>query len=476
MRTLEVLILLLNVVALVALYLPRRAALRGLAYLPAVTVIVMLAHLGVEGYRWQMVPAYLLTAALFLLSLRRMRNRGDVPPARGALAFAAGGLAAVVWVAAAALPIILPVPRLPQPPGPYAVGSVLYHWMDTTRDEVYSTEPDDSREMMVQIWYPADVTADARTVPFLDNFDVALPAFAAFLEVPPFVLEHLQLVDTHSYADVPASGGESSYPVVIYSHGYKSYRTASIAQMEALASSGYIAVAIDHPYSAAFTVFPDGRVALNDPDLLPPDGRMEPGDQEAREGLQGTMVADVQFVLDQLQRLNEGGLESPLAGKLDLERVGLTGVSTGGGAILWACQIDARCKAGLVQDGWYEPIPEALVTQPLRQPFLFMQSETDMWMMDNLARLDGLYVESAAPAFHLSLTGVQHYDFGDYPLLSPVNSLLPEHGTMEGKRTVAMINAYLLAFFDQYLKGEPSVLLAGPSAEYPEVGFEGREP
>ncbi|MBI3158448.1 MAG: hypothetical protein HYZ26_02480 [Chloroflexi bacterium] len=476
MRTLEILILLLNIVVVVALYLPLRAALRGLAYLPAVTVVVTLAHLGVEGYRWQMAPAYLLTAALFVVSLRRMRTGAVAPPARGALAFAAGGFGLVWWLAAAAVPVILPVPRLPALPGAYAVGSALFHWTDTARAEAYSAEPDDFREMMVQIWYPAQADGDSQPAPYLDNFDVAIPAFADTLGVPAFTLEHLRLVRTHATENAPVVGDAGPFPVVIYSHGYASYRTASVAQMEALASSGYIAVAIDHPYAAAFTVFPDGRVTLYDPDRLPPGGRNEPGDQETREQMQATMAADVQYVMNQLERLNDGSIESGLTGAIDVERIGLTGVSAGGGAIVWACQIDARCKAGLVQDGWYEPLPEALVAQPLRQPFLFMQSDTDRWQGDNLPRLDALFEGAAGPAFHLQLAGILHFDFGDYPLLSPVNGLLPERGAMEGRRTVQVINTYLLAFFDQYLKDEPSALLAGPSAEYPEVGFEANAP
>ncbi|MBI3738485.1 MAG: hypothetical protein HY258_05510 [Chloroflexi bacterium] len=469
-------ILLLNVIALLTLYLPPRPSLRWLKFLPAFIVVLTLAHLLVEGYRWQMVPSYLLTAVLLVTTLPSLLKGRDQTPARGTLAFVAGGFGFLWWLIAAILPIILPVPRLPTPPGPYAVGSVLYDWTDTTRDEIYSPDPNDKRELMVQIWYPAQPTADAKTIPFLDNFDVALPAFGNFLKLPAFTLDHLRLVRTHSYGDAPIREDGAPYPIVIYSHGYQAYRTASTNQMEALASSGYIVVAIDHPYATMFTVFSDGRVAINDPDMLPPAGRNQPGDQEARQALQATIVADQQFVMDQLELLNEGKLDSRFAGKLDLDRIGLTGVSLGGGASVWTCQIDARCKAGLIQDGWYEPLPEAMASEPLHQPFMFMQSETKMWKMDNLARLDRLYQGVGAPAFHLKLVGVLHDDFGDYPLLTPVSGLLPERGTLNGERTLQIVDAYLLAFFDQYLKNQPSPLLDGPSPDYPEVQYESHSP
>jgi predicted dienelactone hydrolase len=136
----------------------------------------------------------------------------------------------------------------------------LYDWTDTTRAETYSSDPNAKRELMVQIWYPAQPTIDVKTIPFLDNFDVALPAFANFLKLPAFALDHLRLVRTHTYGDAPIRNDGAPYSIVIHSHGYTGYRTASFNQMEALASSGYIAIAIDHPYAAAFTVFSDGRV------------------------------------------------------------------------------------------------------------------------------------------------------------------------------------------------------------------------
>lgn len=471
MRTIESLIILLNLIALVTVYIPLRPQLRWVRFLPVVTVCLTLLHLIVEQYRWQMVLLYVLTAALFLLTVRNVLKGANNRPARGALAFAAGGFAFLWWLVAATLPIVLPVPRLPAPVGPYAVGSVLYDWTDTTRAETYSSDLNARRELMVQIWYPAQPAAGAQTIPFLDNFDVALPAFADFIKVPSFALDHLRLVRTHTYGDAPLRNDGAPYPIVISSHGYTGYRTEAFNQMEALASSGYIAIAIDHTYAAAFTVFSNGRVVLNDPAMLPPAGRNELGDQEAREKLEATLVADERFVMDQLHLLNAGKMDSRFAGKFDLQRIGLTGVSLGGGAIVWTCHIDVRCKAALPQDGWYEPLPVTVVSEPLRQPFMFMQSETNMWKIDNLGRLDKLYQGVNAPAFHLKLAGVLHNDFGDYPLLTPLSGLMPERGTLDGERTLQVVDAYMLAFFNEYLKNQPSPLLNGPSPDYPGVQF-----
>ena len=44
-------------------------------------------------------------------------------------------------------------------------------------------------------------------------------------------------------------------------------------------------------------------------------------------------------------------------------------------------------------------------------------------------------------------------------------------GSIDPTRAVAITNAYLVAFFDQYLGGTHEPLLASPSTDYPEVTF-----
>ncbi len=39
---------------------------------------------------------------------------------------------------------------LPQPSGPYAIGTKVFHWVDTSREETLTSDPDDVREIMVQ--------------------------------------------------------------------------------------------------------------------------------------------------------------------------------------------------------------------------------------------------------------------------------------------------------------------------------------
>jgi hypothetical protein len=45
--------------------------------------------------------------------------------------------------------------RFPHPTGRHGIGTLTYHWVDADRPEAFTADPDDRRELMVQLWYPA---------------------------------------------------------------------------------------------------------------------------------------------------------------------------------------------------------------------------------------------------------------------------------------------------------------------------------
>lgn len=471
MRPLEIGLLILIFISIVEPVLPFRKP-RWVAYLSAITLIVALAQIFIEGYRWQMVPAYIFALAIFALNVKRMiRTSSDQPRVRPrTMAGAVIGLILLILVTLA--PTLFPVPVLPTPTGVYKIGTVAYDWVDSSRNEIYSKNPADKREIMVQIWYPASPASNAPTGPWMNRLDVVGPVMANYIRLPSFMLDHLNLTRTNSYPDAPLSNQETRYPIIVYSHGWNGFIGVNANQMEALASHGYIAVAIAHSYGAMFTVFSDGRVALNNPNALPGNAGTDEF-QRASETVEATYAADVRFVLDQLTSLNSGKIDSRFAGKLDLDRIGLFGHSTGGGAIVLACSLDVRCKAGLGMDAWVEPVPNQVIPNPLSQPFMFMRSE--VWATKkNDARLDELYGTLKNGGYRMTIRGTQHYDFTMIPLLTPLAPALKLKGPLGGQRVMQITTDYLIAFFDKQLKAQSIPLLDGASSAYPEVIFEKR--
>jgi predicted dienelactone hydrolase len=445
-------------------------------YAPGIAELLVPLQIVFEGYRWQMLPSYIFTGLLFVLTLPRLLRRpaptGEMSPKlRFARTFTI--LIGLLLLPVLAVPgILFPVPRLPDLSGPYQVGTVSFHLIDPSRDEIYTDDSSDSREIMVQMWYPAEPEEGASPAPYLPDVDAAGPAIAAVLDLPPFVLDHLDLVRTHSYPDADLSDAAREYPVLVFSHGLQGFRTQNTIQAEQFASHGYVVAAIDHTYACAVSVYPDGRVALFNPDVLS-DDYVDADHPSGANRLVSMWAADISFLLDQLELLAAGQVDSPFEDRLDLEHIGVFGHSTGGGTAVQVCWSDSRCRAGLGMDAWLEPVSDQVVEDGLDQPFMFMYSET--WSdRENMDRLDQIYGGLNEDGYLFTVLGTSHYDFADLPLLSPAAEALGLKGPIEGRRMLEIVQQYGLAFFDQHLRGQGNGLLEGPSADYPEVVFDPR--
>jgi dienelactone hydrolase len=264
------------------------------------------------------------------------------------------------------------------------------------------------------------------------------------------------------------AGAADQYPLLLFSHGYHGFRTQSTFLMQELASHGYVVVAVEHPYAAMITVFPDGSIAEHNPDTLPSGVTQAVYDQAARK-LADQWAGDLSFVLDSLE--NPSGPFAGLAGRLDYGRIGALGHSTGGGSAIEFCSRDVRCKAVLGLDAWLVPVSLPVIEQGLEQPVFLIYSE--LWpTAENLSLAQSLRDRSPQNG-QITILGTDHYDFTDMPLLSPLAPQLGLKGPLDGTRTLQIINAYSIAFFDQVLRNQVSPLLQEPVQEYPEVRWDG---
>ena len=150
-----------------------------------------------EGQRWSLVPTYVVAAGLGLVAAARFVGwSSDTTPR--AVRFAGATLnacALLVALGSGALAAGFPVFELPEPTGPHALGVTWLHVEDTSRTEVYTEDPEDHRELMVEIWYPAAPAPDAEPVPYEERPDVIGPAtarlFGGLLGLP-WPTQHLE--------------------------------------------------------------------------------------------------------------------------------------------------------------------------------------------------------------------------------------------------------------------------------------------
>ncbi len=444
MRLFEILIVILEVPLLVFAFTSQVGPL-WTSVLPLVAALVVVLHWIIEGYRWQMVPAYaasVLLAVLFLLGHSQPR----------AMSIVVVVLAAVLLLASLVLATILPVFSLPRPDGAHAVGTITQQW--TVRNDLGQAEQSLPRNLNIQFWYPTETKKGQRSA-YRSSDAQGLKA-------------HLRLTKTHAIVNAPVSRTQNRYPVVLFSPGWKGHLTQNTIQFEMLASHGFIVLAMEHPPAHNLPLYFDAS-------------------QE--ENLRGYAVEvklrahDVQFVLDQLETLNQRDSDARFTHRLDLSRIGMFGYSFGGALSAEACWLDPRLKAGLNMDGM---MFGDVTKTGIRQPFFFMSddsggpSQQDLHSPDPRRRVHASALEADCKlierslakygGYYLRIRGAAHSNYSDRPLYSPLKRLT-DAGSINIQACMRIINSYTLAFFDQHLNGNPQPLLNGAGNDYPEAMF-----
>ena len=462
MRTFEGLLWIVSAVWVLWLLIrrPSRSANAGFI---AVAVIITTLHLAIEGARFQMGPTYVLVVGLCMLTLLRSRLRTGYVRSRRWIRLAVAFPAAILVFVAAALPTFFPVFTYPKPTGPYGIGTAEYELKNGPR----------GRDLVIQVWYPAAANARGARAGITSRPELLETAYASFTGLPKPLFQNLRFVKTHAIHNAALAADQAQFPVVLFSHGpLSANRSQSVFQMEALASHGFIVVAIDHTGYASTTIFPDGHTVPPAPEATWPvfvDARST--------AMLNTWVADVRFVIDRLEMLNADDSSGLLRGRLDLSRIGYVGASFGGSVVVQSLLDEPRIRAGVAQDG--KPYFSDQTLTDLRRPLMYMQSaapymkSTDAQLarwgltpalfktaeQDHYARQMQLFGRANAPIYNVYIRGTNHVTFSDLYLIIGV----PDWSLMDIRRAHGIINDYTLAFFDRYLKGLSGPLVDGQS-------------
>ena len=434
--------------------------------LPAFALVIIATHANVEGMRWQMIPLYVFSAMTLLLSIpaffRTVHNDASIQqrPLRVILNL-------ILLALSTALPILLPVPVIPAPSGPYTVGTRIYEMTDTSRKELYSGK-DEARRFQIQIWYPAEVTETDQRAPWMERADIYGPALSEFLNLPSFFMDHLELVKLPAYQEAKLAPTDEGFPIILFSHGWPGFSAQNTGQALELTSHGYVVIGIQHTYSALVTVFDDGLVAKYNPSALP-RGVLDEEYDVAAHLLSDQRSGDMGYALDFLQAHNNDN-SSPFFGSLDLSRIGVYGHSTGGGAAIQFCGSDERCDALLAMDPYMRPAAYEILERGISQPsfYLFSQEWEERRDSENNKLFAPFYSTSTETYGAIYIEGTAHYDFSDMPLFTPLAPQLGLKGPINGKRVTTIVNDYLLSFFDATLNGKSTSLFDNPSP-YEEV-------
>ena len=369
---------------------------------------------------------------------------------------------------------------LPRPTGKHLVGITYLSFIDDNRKELFDNNQESNREITVKVWYPSDNESNPEPY-FLDAESEFAMKYLQF----PEIFKNLR---TNSSRDVPMSSKENKYPILIFSHGFGEHYSQNTILMEELASHGYILFSISHHYECKFSSFPDGRLIYLDmnsqrfqkimqeqqnPKAMELLQKMynASNDEERMQVLLETSNAlptiltespkywaeDISFFMDQLESMNNEN--KILKDKLNLDRIGVFGMSLGGIATSEICLNDNRIKAGINIDGG---LYGTLLNVKHQTHFMFLNSK-------RFLGYGKLFIgESTVDCYSLSVKDSDHYNFSDYSVY-PVPSISFLLGTIDGEKTIEIMNVIVLAFFDKYLKENKDINLIEQAKKYPEI-------
>jgi hypothetical protein len=314
--------------------------------------------------------------------------------------------------------------ELPKPSGTFGVGRATYAAIP-------------GKSLALVVWYPIDKRAGATPAPY--NPSIA----GRLLDAQPDPMEeNLASIHGNAVADAPVSTKRPSYPVLVFWPGYGWQPSRYAILGEELASDGYVVAGVSPDYST-------GSLA----------------DTVSARQLVERWAGQIISVVTRLKNLN-ADRSQPLAGRLNLTRVGFFGHSTGGAVSVQACSVYDPCAGAIDLDG---SVYGSVVARGTPRPLLFIMGEAyrppdlpgfrrSRETFDSSAARDartiGNILAHSPNSGRVAIPGFRHAFFTDEAVFfDPFSGL----ATFFGGQTDALngldnVGVNVRAFFDRQLK------------------------
>jgi hypothetical protein len=381
---------------------------------------------------------------------------------------------------------------LPTPTGPYAVGSRYFYLIDKARPDLISPDPNDYRSISLQAWYPAEPGPDDQLI--LLNDRRLIEGYVREGALNPTILTEWAMEPTHSFLKSKPAKAKTPFPVILYSSS--GVMNANTFLSEELASHGYVVFSIGHPYWCEFYFDAEGKTTPLDKNneyyqqLWKEEGSWQVLKIKKEITLAKTLEErpdlyqklnqampteasdlrlwgeDIAFVVNQLKEMNsQTGF---FKGIMDVNRIGVMGYSKGGAAAGQYClTADDRCKAGINLGGF---MFADVVEKNLKKPFMIME-HIEPWASNGLP-IGELFIKRAeSSAYMVAIRDALHGNFCDMTLAKKYIKAEGIVGPIDGEKFLNVMEYYVRAFFDKYVKGIPRAVIEDLSAIYPEIIF-----
>ena len=360
----------------------------------------------------------------------------------------------------------LPLRRVPSPTSGI-VGAISDTASDPTRKEFFAETG--RRVVPFQILYPA--SRAGHTVGYVPNAGPVIAALKHSQERLGLALARIGTITAPWTANArPRADGP--FPVVIYLPGVTGYMQMSSFQTATLAADGFVVTTLIQPGVVAAALLPDGRVIkgmsrdeavqLIAPSYrsshLPPALAVKLAPEKS---IVPYLAADVPVVIDRLSAINADP-NHPLHGLLDLQRIGVMGVSLGAIVAAQACQSYEQVKACLMLDA---PAPTDVANHGLGKPALWLsrpaadqraeRAASGGWPEYEIAAQSNsiaLAVGNSREARVIQLNGLFHVDFTDVPTIQPIVGWLGMAGPFGTVNAHSKVASLTVDFFRKMKK------------------------
>ena len=410
-------------------------------------VVPVVLQIIIEGQRWQMYGIYLIIVCIVFCHIKADLTASKKSMHMKRWIYITGIFMGVLTLV---LLVLFPVNDMQKPIGPYKVGTLTYDLTDESRTELYGDREGDARKIRIQMWYPANSDSKGPKAPWIQDGTIVPRQLLEGYNVPTFLYDNITLISSNSYVDAPLDSSISKMPVVIISHGWTGFRNLHTDLGEMFASMGYLAISIDHTYGSIGLVFDDGSEATVDRNALPDRDKTDSFLTYAGN-LVDTYSKDAGMVLDHIVYLNDQS--DFFKGRIDLERVGVIGHSTGGGGVVKQAIENPMIDVVIGLDPWVEPIGEGMLSYGLSQPAMFFRSSS--WTgginEDYIKILTG---NESADITSYEITGSKHQDFSMLYQMGPIPGILGISGEPKGFESAAIQQAFIANFMNHWLLDE----------------------
>jgi predicted dienelactone hydrolase len=333
----------------------------------------------------------------------------------------------------------------------------------------------------VRAWYPSNQKS-AETL--LSSDKLTNEAFSEVMGIPNFLITG----DTPSRSSIDVVAAEGTYPVIIFNHGLMSYARQNTTQFEQLASHGYIVMSVANPGVSMLVVRQNGDVVKPTKDSvayqalenqrenfkqLAPQLKKDVQNSKASNGFTEfstnmetlaenpifapisdvfpSVLANNLLLIDSLQSIQGGDVETLLKGHLDLQHVGAYGHSFGS-IVSGILAMESPVIKAIVGLDAPQLNLASIEYKQINIPACYIYADALEYggELIDFNRINKPLLNKAGSCEALFKES-NHYNFTDLNLIPPLrySSML---GDVNNDLMASNLEILLLAFFDTHLK------------------------